>query len=61
MKKEAVEKVLDNEKNGNPTPTRIVKPIGNGTQILENYKAPNPNNLGIEEVDIRESTLDCVH
>ncbi|OIS95844.1 hypothetical protein A4A49_58701, partial [Nicotiana attenuata] len=54
VKKEVVEK-------GNPSPIGVVKPIKNGTQILEKDKAPNHIDSGIDEADMRESTLEWVH
>ncbi|OIT27581.1 hypothetical protein A4A49_38450 [Nicotiana attenuata] len=61
VKEEAVEKVLDKEKNGNPTPSGIVKPIGNRIQISEKDKAYNPINARIEKANMKESTLEWVH
>ncbi|OIT24584.1 hypothetical protein A4A49_29779 [Nicotiana attenuata] len=48
-------------KNGNPTPTRIVKTIGNEIQSKEKENAPNPINYGIEEDNMKDSTLEWVH
>lgn len=49
------------EKNVNLTLIGIVEPMENGIQIAAKNKAPNPTNSGIDEANMRESTLKWVH
>lgn len=48
------------DKNVNPTPTGISKPMGNGNQSTTKDNVPNPTNSGIKEDNMRESTLERV-
>ncbi|OIT26650.1 hypothetical protein A4A49_24365 [Nicotiana attenuata] len=61
VKQEAVEKVLEKEGTGNPTPIGILLPATKGDQELAKASSTNPVEKRIDENARKESTIEWVH
>ncbi|OIT40507.1 hypothetical protein A4A49_06360 [Nicotiana attenuata] len=61
VKKEAVEKVLENQNNGNPTPNGIQSSAPKGDQELVKANSTIPSDQRTDEGANKESTIDWVH
>lgn len=61
VKQEVVEKVLEKERTGNPTPTGIQLSTKKGDQELAKASSTNPIEERIDENARKESTIEWVH